>query len=69
MTFRSEDVVIDVTESNNASDYAQNEVLDSIHTEEKSWKFQHFDVEKWNSSPSVNTFKLPDGANTDKYFR
>lgn len=74
MTFRSEDIVIldSETESNSSSELAEeNEVLDNIHSEEKSWKFQHFDVEKWNNSQGsqVNTFKLPDPINTDKYFR
>ena len=74
MTFRSEDIVIldSETESNSSSELAEeNEVLDNIHSEENSWKFQHFDVEKWNNSQGsqVNTFKLPDAINTDKYFR
>ena len=70
MTFRSEDIVI--LDSEIESNSSENEVSDNIHSEEKSWKFQHFDVNNWNQSSyqaQVNTFRLPDPINTDKYFR
>ena len=67
MTFRSEDIVI--LDSEIESNSSENEVSDNIHSEEKSWKFQDFDVNSWNLTSQVNTFRLPDPINTDRYFR
>ena len=67
VTFRSEDIVI--LDSEIESNSSENEVSDNIHSEEKSWKFQDFDVNSWNLTSQVNTFRLPDPINTDKYFR
>ena len=67
VTFRSEDTVI--LDSEIESNSSENEVSDNIHSEEKSWKFQDFDVNSWNLTSQVNTFRLPDPINTDKYFR